>query len=165
MLKQLSPVTSQQAHCGMIPEQWTWLLCSASAIPKNTLWLQYLNQLIGILLLTSGFLEILVRISISRGKMPPMPPTADEQSSLTEFTLLLLGCTTITWGWEDYDNPLVVTVTVTCYSWSPSSGDHLFAYGPIFWPPQTWDIRDRDLKKRVSRPSLETPSLLLIAQI
>jgi len=26
----------------------------------------------------------------------------------------------------NYDNSLVVTTTVTCYSWAPSSGDHLF---------------------------------------
>jgi len=29
-----------------------------------------------------------------------------------------------------------VTITVTCYSWAPSSGDHLFTCGTIFWPPQ-----------------------------
>jgi len=29
-----------------------------------------------------------------------------------------------------------VTITVTCYSWAPSSGDHLFTCGAIFWPPQ-----------------------------
>jgi len=33
------------------------------------------------------------------------------------------------------DNSLVVTITVTCYSWAPSSGDHLFTCGAIFWPP------------------------------
>jgi len=26
----------------------------------------------------------------------------------------------------NYDNSLVVTITVTCYSWAPSGGDHLF---------------------------------------
>jgi len=26
----------------------------------------------------------------------------------------------------------VVTITVTCYSWAPSSGDHLFTCGAIF---------------------------------
>ena len=35
----------------------------------------------------------------------------------------------------NYDNSLVVTITVTCYSWAPSSGDHLFTCGAIFWPP------------------------------
>jgi len=30
----------------------------------------------------------------------------------------------------------VVTNTVTCYSWAPSGGDHLFTCGAIFWPPQ-----------------------------
>jgi len=29
-----------------------------------------------------------------------------------------------------------MTITVTCYSWAPSSGDHLFTCGAIFWPPQ-----------------------------
>jgi len=28
----------------------------------------------------------------------------------------------------NYDNSLVVTITVTCYSWAPSSGNHLFTY-------------------------------------
>jgi len=87
MLKKLSPVTSQQAHCDMIPEQWIWLLCSATAIPKNKLSLQYLNQLIGIKLLTSGFLEILVRIPISRGKMTPMPTTIVPDSIKHSATL------------------------------------------------------------------------------
>jgi len=41
----------------MTPEQWTWLLCSVSVIPRNKLSLHELN-LIGIKLLTSGFLEI-----------------------------------------------------------------------------------------------------------
>jgi len=26
----------------------------------------------------------------------------------------------------NYDNSLVVTITLTCYSWAPSSGDHSF---------------------------------------
>jgi len=29
-----------------------------------------------------------------------------------------------------------VTITVTCYSWAPSSGDHLFTCGAICRPPQ-----------------------------
>jgi len=29
----------------------------------------------------------------------------------------------------------VVTITVTCYSWTPSCGDHLFTCGAIFCPP------------------------------
>jgi len=36
----------------------------------------------------------------------------------------------------NYDNSLVVNITVTCYSWAPSSGDHLFACGAIYRPPQ-----------------------------
>jgi len=31
---------------------------------------------------------------------------------------------------------LVVTITVTCYSWAPSSGDHFLTCGAIFWPRQ-----------------------------
>jgi len=31
----------------------------------------------------------------------------------------------------------VVIITVTCYSWAPSSGDHLFSCGTISRPPQT----------------------------
>jgi len=46
-----------QAHHCMTPEQWTWLLCSASVIPENTVALQKFNQSIGIELLTSCFLE------------------------------------------------------------------------------------------------------------
>jgi len=34
-----------------------------------------------------------------------------------------------------YDNSLVVTITVTCCSWAPSSGDHLFTCGAIYGPP------------------------------
>jgi len=32
----------------------------------------------------------------------------------------------------NYDNSLVVTITVTCYSWAPSSGDPLFTCGAIY---------------------------------
>jgi len=35
----------------------------------------------------------------------------------------------------NYDNSFVVTITVTYYSWGPSSGDDLFTCGAIFWPP------------------------------
>ena len=57
-----------QAHQCMTPGQWTWLLCSVSVIPENKLSLEELNQLIGIKLLTSGFLEMLGYYSqISRG--------------------------------------------------------------------------------------------------
>jgi len=33
----------------------------------------------------------------------------------------------------NYNNSLVVTITVTCYS--PSSGDHSFTCGTIYRPP------------------------------
>jgi len=36
----------------------------------------------------------------------------------------------------NYDNSLVVTITVTCYSWAPFSGGHLFSCGTISRPPQ-----------------------------
>jgi len=37
-----------QVHHSMIPEQWTWLLCSVSFIPATKLPLQQLTQVIGI---------------------------------------------------------------------------------------------------------------------
>jgi len=43
-------------HC-MTPGQWTWFLCRVSVVPANELLLQEVNQLIGIELLTSNFLE------------------------------------------------------------------------------------------------------------
>jgi len=36
----------------------------------------------------------------------------------------------------NYDNSLVVTITLTCYLWAPSSGDHLFTCGAIARPLQ-----------------------------
>jgi len=33
------------------------------------------------------------------------------------------------------DNSLAVTITVTCYLWKPSSGEHLFTCGAISRPP------------------------------
>jgi len=35
----------------------------------------------------------------------------------------------------NYDNSLVVTITVTCDSWAPSSGDYLFTCCAIYRPP------------------------------
>jgi len=35
----------------------------------------------------------------------------------------------------NYDNSLVVTITVTFYSWPPSTGDLLFTCGAIYRPP------------------------------
>jgi len=46
----------QAQHC-MTPEQWTWLLCRVSVVPASKLLLQEINQIIGIELLTSNFLE------------------------------------------------------------------------------------------------------------
>jgi len=37
----------------------------------------------------------------------------------------------------NYDNSLVVIITVTCYSWAPSIGDHLFTCGANYLPPQS----------------------------
>jgi len=59
----------------------------------------------------------------------------------------------------NYDNSLVVTTTVTGYSWTPSSGDYLFTCGAIYRPPH---LRDRHLAQTSwprpgsSRPRLET---------
>jgi len=50
----------QCQHC-MTPEQRTWLLCSV--IPANKLSLQQVNELIGIKLLTSSFMEIFGSLS------------------------------------------------------------------------------------------------------
>jgi len=46
-----------QAHHCVTSEQWTWLLCIVDVIPANILLLQEIDQLIGVELLTSGFLE------------------------------------------------------------------------------------------------------------
>jgi len=35
----------------------------------------------------------------------------------------------------NYDNSLVVTITVTCNLWAPPSGDHVFTCGGIYLPP------------------------------
>jgi len=35
----------------------------------------------------------------------------------------------------NYDNSLVVPITVTRYLWAPSSSDHLFTCGAISRPP------------------------------
>jgi len=36
----------------------------------------------------------------------------------------------------NYDLSFVATtITVTCYSWAPSSGDHLFTCGATYRPP------------------------------
>ena len=45
------------AHQCITPKQWTWLACSVSVILVHNLPLQELNQLIGIELLISAFLE------------------------------------------------------------------------------------------------------------
>jgi len=36
----------------------------------------------------------------------------------------------------NYDDSLVVSITVTCYPWALSSGDDLFTCGTIYLPPQ-----------------------------
>jgi len=40
----------------------------------------------------------------------------------------------------NYDNSLVVTITVTCYPWAPYSGDHLFTCGAIYRPPHHFPL-------------------------
>jgi len=37
----------------------------------------------------------------------------------------------------NYDDLLVVTITETCYSWAPSSHDHLFTRSAVFRPCTT----------------------------
>jgi len=51
-------MSEPQAHHCITSEQCSWLLCSVSAIPVNKVLLQELNQLIGIKMLTSDFLNI-----------------------------------------------------------------------------------------------------------
>jgi len=53
----------------------------------------------------------------------------------------------------NYDNSLVVTITVTCYSWAPSSGEHLFTCGAIYRPPHMSDFSSQF----VSRPQNYIP--------
>jgi len=36
----------------------------------------------------------------------------------------------------NFDNSLVVTITVNCYLWAPSSSDHIFTCCAISSPPQ-----------------------------
>jgi len=54
-----------------------------------------------------------------------------QKSSPDEIALLILGWTIIISGYIDCPNSLVVSITVTCYLWAPSSGDHLLTYGAI----------------------------------
>jgi len=46
-----------QDHLCMAPEQSIWLLCRVSVVPVNEQSMQEINQLVGIELLTSNFLE------------------------------------------------------------------------------------------------------------
>jgi len=41
----------------------------------------------------------------------------------------------------NYDNSLMVTITVTCCSWAPSSGNHLFTCGAIYRPTQLFTYK------------------------
>jgi len=52
----------------------------------------------------------------------------------------------------NYDNSLVVTITVTCCSWAPSSGDHLFTCGAIYRLPHfLFDIEVKEGKSSASQ--------------
>jgi len=53
----------------------------------------------------------------------------------------------------NYDNSLVVSNTVTCYSWAPSGGNHLFTRGAIFWPPHQLAASCNDGVSFISRQS------------
>jgi len=50
----------------------------------------------------------------------------------------------------NYDNSLVVTITVTCYSWAPSSGDHSFTCGAIYRPPH--ETYSKSVRHPISLP-------------
>jgi len=54
----LNALQAHAHHCMTPAKQWTWVLCSVIVIPANKLSLQEVNQLMGIELLASGFLEI-----------------------------------------------------------------------------------------------------------
>jgi len=56
----------------------------------------------------------------------------------------------------NYDNSLVVTITVTCYSWAPSNGEHLFTCGAIYRPPQRRLISFRSSAKSWKRMPQQT---------
>jgi len=43
----------------------------------------------------------------------------------------------------NYDLSLMVTITVTCYLWAPSSGDHSFTCGAISRPPQLFSLHTK----------------------
>ena len=62
-------MTKLQTHHCMAPKEWTWLLSSVSFIPANKLWLQELNQLIGIKLLV--LYKFLFLVPSSRGDKCP----------------------------------------------------------------------------------------------
>jgi len=48
----------------------------------------------------------------------------------------------------NYDkNSFVATMTVTCYSWALSSGDHLFTCGAIYRSPHIFAVYVRFYKK------------------
>jgi len=40
----------------------------------------------------------------------------------------------------NYGNSFVVTITVTCYLWGPSSGDHFVTCGAISRPPHHFPL-------------------------
>jgi len=65
----------------------------------------------------------------------------------------------------NYDNSLVVTITVTCNLWAPFSGDHLFTCGAIYLPPQsskTDGNKSADLKPMSDRwPKESFPRVFL----
>jgi len=57
----------------------------------------------------------------------------------------------------NYDNSLVVTIAVSCYSWAPSSSDHLFTCGAIYLPPHI-PVTSHELYKR---PCIHAPASVL----
>jgi len=45
----------------------------------------------------------------------------------------------------NHDFSFVVTITMTCYSWVPSGGDHIFTCGAISRPPQWLHVSIRGI--------------------
>jgi len=73
------------------------------------------------------------RKMVIRGiKLTGKQPAATELTQRDHFTNTRLQCHYI--GQLNYGNSLMVTLTVTCYAWATSSGDHLFTCGAISRP-------------------------------
>jgi len=75
-------MSESQAHHYITPEQWSWLLCSVSAIPVKNMLLQELNLLIGIKMLTSDFIDIFgSKFNFWEANARSSPPADTHESS------------------------------------------------------------------------------------